>query len=159
MKNNVKGKNEKNAQKRFLKGYKHRLWGCFIAVFICRLNFYAGIKDITSGFWVGSRGFCSGLEAMKKKRIWADKKASGDFSFFLAFAFLLSFCIRNFNSNLIRSKKGGSNELGKLRCGAEKFWHYLLLPIRAKPEPPKAVIRSEFNMPLCATYLKMQKSL
>jgi len=51
---------------------------------------------------------------MKKKRIWADKKASDDFLFFLAFAFLSRFCIRNFNSNLIRSKKGGSNALGKL---------------------------------------------
>ena len=58
---------------------------------------------------------------MKKKRIWADKKASNDFSFFLAFAFLFSFCIRNFNSNLIRSKKGGSNELGKMRSGTEQF--------------------------------------
>ena len=69
----------------------------------------------------GVPGFLLRIRGNEKKRIWADKKASDDFTFFLAFAFLSRFCIRNFNSNLIRSKKGGSNELGKLRCGAGKF--------------------------------------
>ena len=52
------------------------------------------------------------------------KKASGDFSFFLAFAFLSRFCISDYISYLIRSKKGGSNELGKMRRNFDTIYSY-----------------------------------
>jgi hypothetical protein len=58
--------------------------------------------------------------------------------------------------------------LGKTACGnvgaaglgfsfRRAIYSFFFLLVRALPEPPKAVIQSVFNMPLCAINLRKQK--
>ena len=79
----------------------------FIDVLLSSVLYTARLSGGVPGFLLWIRGIKkSGYEQTKKQEV---------IFYFLAFPFLSSFCICDFNSYLIRSKKGGMNDLKKLR--------------------------------------------